>query len=518
MRVNRKLIFDKEARRQLKAGVDIVAKAVGSTLGPKGRNVIYEREYGVPVVTKDGVTVAREIVLEDDYQNIGASLIKEAAIKCNDVAGDGTTTATVLAAKLLEGAFEAIEQGANPMELSRQLQDELKKLLDALPAYKIEITDDKMIEQVATISANNDPIMGKAITDAIKEVGKDGVVTVEEKYGMGVDMEIQKGFQINSGLVSPWMITDPKRMEASLGDVPVVCVQFKVTSLGDVAPLITYFVRKNIKDFVLVAPEIGMEALNILVEGRKAGEFNCVGIKAPYVQDRQLDIIQDIAIYCGGQLLTANQSMGDLSEAHVGQVKRIIASKKATTFVDGSGSPEAILERVESIKSMFASVDDEFDLSKLKERVSKLQGAVAVLKVGAMNEIEMKNTKYRVEDAINATQAALEEGVVIGGGMTFKKLDLDTMASDMVSKSLCSIFEKILENAGIEHTGWDLSGENMGYNALTNKVEDLLQAGVLDPYKVVRTALESAFSVAIQIISSDTVVAFCDDPAKARML
>lgn len=526
MKVSKEIIFDKEAREKMKAGIDKLAKAVGSTLGPKGRNVIYEREFNIPIVVNDGVTIAREIVLEDKFENIGCELLKEAAIQTNDIAGDGTTTSIVLASELINQAFMQIKNGVNPMDLKRKMEIELENLLKELPKYKIEIKDNdwEMVNQVASVSANNDESIGKAITEAIKEVGRDGVITVEEKYGTGIELEVQKGFQFNSGFIHPWLITNRERKEAELKEVPILSVQFKVTSIQDIADILKPMVEKRIKDMVLIAPEISHDALAVILAAKRNGEFNCLAIKGPYVADRQLAYIEDIAIYTGGKVLGPHDNPKTITEEHFGEVKRIISTMNHTTLIEGKGTEEQIQNRIKELKNSVDGASDEFDKQIIRERFSKLQDGIAVLKVGALSEPEMKEKKYRIEDAINATQAALEEGVVVGGGITFYKLG--NGKGKLISAPLYKISVKIISNAGKnpekvtqaiaqQH---QFGGVNCGYNALTDKIENLEKSGILDPYKVIRTTLENSFSIAMMILSSNTVVAFKDDPAKARIV
>jgi len=520
-RITRKLLFEKDARDKLKAGVDTLANVVGMTLGPKGRNVIFEREYNFPVVVNDGVTIAKEVLLEDDFENIGAQLLREAAIRTNDVAGDGTTTSIVIAQELLHQAFILIDNGENPMDIKRMLEKELRVLLKQLAEHKITVDSDEVIANVATVSANNDREIGDLVMKAVKEVGKDGVITVEEHFGIETKLEIQKGFQIKSGLAHPILFTDFKRKEAEFKDILVICMEHKITGINDFLPIATMLKDNGVKECVLVASEVGGDSLAFFIEARRRSEFHCVAVKAPYVGERQNEYMADIAAFTGGKVIGTTEKAKDVTMDDFGTVRRVISSQHHTTFIEGEGDEKVIKERVFSIMASLDKATDEFEKQFIKERASKLRGGVAVLKVGALSEPEMKEKKYRIEDAINATQAALKEGVVIGGGMTFRRLiGADTPA--LIANPLFSVFKKICENAGVEPTekaeATARKGGRYGYNVVNDKVEDLFEAGILDPYTVVRSALENSFSIAMMILSTGSVIAYSTDPAKARII
>lgn len=529
----KQIIFNEKARRALKRGVDILADTVRVTLGPRGRAVVLEKGYGSPVVTLDGVTIAKEIELLDKVENIGAELVKQVASKTNDVAGDGTTTATLLAQVLIREGVKNVSSGLDPMGLRKGMTEAEEVVVEFLKKISKKISGKDEIAQVATISAREEAI-GKLIADVIDRVGKDGVVTVEESQTLGLSSEIVEGLQFDRGYISPYMITNQERMEAILNDPFVLVTDKKISSINDLLPMLEKLVQAGKKDLVIVADDIDGEALATLVVNKLRGIFNVLAVKAPGFGDRRKEMLQDIATVTDANFISEevgrkleNVELNDLGQAH-----RIVANKDNTTIVGGKGDKSEIEKRLIQLRAQIEKTDSEFDREKLQERIGKLSGGVAVIKVGAATEVEQKEKQHRIEDAVSATKAAIEEGIVPGGGVALvraaKKLhdhienvisksDLARMVgAKIVLEALYAPIKQIAENAG-----WDgavvldkvLSGsEDFGFNAATGKYENLTVAGIVDPTKVTRSALQNAVSVASMLLITEAVVS--DIPEK----
>ena len=519
----KQILYNEQARQALKAGVDKLANAVKITLGPRGRVVVIDRGFGSPTITKDGVTVAKEIELEDKFENIGAELIKEVASKTNDVAGDGTTTATVLAQSMITEGLRVVAAGANPVAVKRGVDKAVTVIVQELQENISQpVQSQSEIEQVASISANNDPEIGKLIAEIMDKVGKDGVITVEESQEFGLKKEIVEGMQFDKGYVSPYMITDASRMEAVYNDPYILLTDSKISSIQDILPLLEKLAQAGKKDLVIIAEEVEGEALATLVVNKLRGTFNALAVKAPGFGDRRKEILQDIAILTGGKVISEeiglkleNTELSDL-----GQARKVIATKENTTIVDGKGTEAEISSRVDQIKKEIKASDSDFDKEKLQERFAKLTGGVAVLKVGAATETEMKEKKHRIEDALAATRAAVEEGYVVGGGVAYlrslKALDSLKVTGDeavgvaILKKALEEPVKQIAFNAGKEGSvvveEVKKQSGNVGYNAAENKYEDLVKAGVIDPTKVTRTALQNASSIASLMLTTEAVI------------
>jgi chaperonin GroEL len=514
--------YNEQARQALKRGVDKLANAVKITLGPRGRDVVLDRGFGSPTITKDGVTVAKEIELEDKFENIGAELVKEVASKTNDVAGDGTTTATVLAQSMVAEGLRVIAAGANPVAVKRGIDKAVMTIVQELQENISQpVQGQAEIEQVASISAN-DPEIGKLIAEIMDKVGKDGVITVEESQEFGLKKEVVEGLQFDKGFISPYMITDTSRMEAVYSDPYILITENKISSIQDILPLLEKLAQAGKKDLVVIAEEVEGEALATLVVNKLRGTFNALAVKAPGFGDRRKEMLKDIAILTGGKVISEelglkleNTELSDLGSAH-----KVIASKENTTIVDGKGTEAEINSRVEQIKQEIESSESDFDKEKLQERFAKLTGGVAVLKVGAATETEMKEKKHRIEDALAATRAAVEEGYVVGGGVAYlrslKALDSLKVEGDegvgmaIVKKALEEPVKQIAFNAGKEGSvvveEVKKQSGNTGYNAAENKYEDLVKAGVIDPTKVTRYALQNASSIASLMLTTEAVV------------
>ncbi|OGL73180.1 chaperonin GroL [Candidatus Uhrbacteria bacterium RIFCSPHIGHO2_02_FULL_60_10] len=520
----KQILFTEAAREKIKRGVDKLANAVKVTLGPKGRNVVLDKGFGSPTVTKDGVTVAKEIELEDKFENVGAELVKEVASKTNDVAGDGTTTATVLAQSIYAEGSKMVAAGANPMTLKKGIEravDAVVKELKDKIAKKIAGNE---IEQVASISAN-DPDIGKIIAEAMKKVGENGVITVEEAQTFGVTSEVVDGMRFDKGYVSAYMMTNPDRMEAEFNDAHILITEKKISSIQDILPILEKVAATGRKEIVIIAEDVDGEALATLVVNKIRGTFTALAIKAPGFGDRRKEMLKDIAILTGGRVVSEEVGL-KLEDTHVedlGRARKVIATKEYTTIVDGAGDAGAVKDRVSSIKKELEQTDSEFDKEKLQERLAKLSGGIGVIKVGAATETEMKEKKQRIEDAINATKAAVEEGIVPGGGVALVRAakSLDSFQSDkmphdeysgiqLVKRALEEPLRQIAINAGADgavvvaevkkHEG------AMGYNAMDDKYEDLVKAGIIDPAKVTRFALQNAASIASLLLTTECVV------------
>lgn len=520
----KQIIFGEEARAALKRGVDQLANAVKVTLGPKGRNVVLEKSYGGPSITKDGVTVAKDISLEDKFENIGAEIIKEASAKTGDAAGDGTTTATVLAQAMISEGLSLVSAGASPVEIRQGMEKKVEEIVENLKTISKQISTKEEIAQVASISANDKEI-GTIIAEAMETVGKDGVITVEEGMSFGVEKEVVEGMQFDRGYVSPYMITNTENMKAEMSEPYILVTDKKISSIQEILPLLEKVVQSGKKDIVIIADEIEGEALTTFILNKLRGTFNVLGIKAPGFGDRRKAMLEDIAILTGGQLISEDlgKKLDTAELSDLGKARKVISAKDLTTIVDGFGDKAVIKQRVEQIKKEIELTTSDFDKDKLQERLAKLSGGVAVIKVGAATETEMKEKKDRIDDALAATKAAVEEGVVPGGGMAlllasnaFAAQEDKTAAGAIVGQAIKQPFYWIMKNAGLNSdevlsqvADKIKSGNKFaGFNALANNLEnDMFSAGIIDPTKVVRLALENAASAAMMFLTTEAVVA-----------
>ncbi len=518
----KQLKFSEEARAAIKIGVDVLADAVKATLGPRGRNVIIEKSFGSPLVTKDGVTVAKEIELPDKFQNMGAQMVREVASKTSDVAGDGTTTATVLAQKIYQEGSKLVAAGYNPMDLKRGIDKAVEAVSAELKKMSKATKDPKEIAQVGTISANNDETIGNIISEAMAKVGKEGVITVEEAKGMETTLEIVEGMQFDRGYLSPYFVTDPERMEVILEEPYILIHEKKISNMKDLLPLLEQIARSG-KPLLIVAEEVEGEALATLVVNKLRGTLHACAVKAPGFGDRRKAMLEDIAVLTGGKAIA--EEMGIKLEAvqltDLGRAKRVVIDKDNTTVIDGAGKKADIEGRVKQIRAQVEETTSDYDKEKLQERLAKLVGGVAVINVGAATETEMKEKKARVEDALHATRAAVEEGIVAGGGVAYiraasaldgMKLEHDQAAGlDIVKKALFEPAKQIAINAGQDGgvvVDKIRNGKGaFGYNASTEEFEDLIKAGILDPTKVTRVALQNAASVAGLMITTECAIA-----------
>lgn len=523
--MSKQIIFDEKARASLKRGVDQLANAVKVTLGPKGRNVVIDRSYGAPVITKDGVTVAKEIELEDKFENIGASMIKEVASRTNDAAGDGTTTATVLAQAMIEEGLKLVSAGISPIEIKAQMEKKMNEIVAGLKAMSKTITTEAEMAQVASISANDKEIGGK-IAEAMAKVGKDGVVTVEEGQSFGVEVETVEGMQFDKGYVSPYMITDTEKMRAELQEPFILITDKKISSVQEILPILEKVMQAGKKELVIIADDIEGEAMATLVVNKLRGIFSVLGIKAPGFGDRRSAMLEDIAILTNGKVITeaVGLKLDGVTLEDLGRARKVVSTKENTTIVGGAGPDQEIKNRIEQIKKEMSNTDSDYDKEKLHERLAKLAGGVAVIKVGAATEAEMKEKKDRIEDALNATRAAVEEGIVPGGGLAlpiagnaFEELmekKNETPGAKIVDTAILEPIKQIAANAGRDGSIvlYTIMGEHkagkkgIGYNAATDTFEDLIAAGVVDPTKVVRSALEHAVSAASMFLTTEAVI------------
>ncbi|MDO8743158.1 MAG: chaperonin GroEL [Candidatus Azambacteria bacterium] len=534
----KQIISGVAAREAIKRGVDQLANAVKITLGPRGRNVVLDKSYGAPVITNDGVTIAKDIELKDKFENIGASLVKEAASRTNDVAGDGTTTAVVLAQAMIAEGINMVNSGAHPMLLKQGMDEAVAAVSEILKKNAKPVTKEK-IKDVAVISANNEE-MGALIAEVINKVGKEGVVTVEEAQTLGVDYELVEGLQFDKGYLSSYMVTDTERMEAILEKPYILLTDKKVSSLTEIMPLLEKIIKSGNKNLVIIADEVEGEALATLVVNRLRGVFNVLAVKAPGFGDRRKEMLEDIAAVINAEVVSEDKGM-KLESVEInmlGAAKRIVANKDNTTIIGGAGSKTEIEKRIKQIKNQLEKTESDFDKEKLQERLAKLAGGVAVIKVGAATEVEMKEKKFRIEDAVSATKAAIEEGIVVGGGLALfnagKELVLKLSSKDAnldqfsdkgkgfraVLNALGAPMMVIAQNSrkdGNEIVKEIINQEdqNWGFNALTEKFSDLMKDGVIDPLKVTRTALQNAVSIASMLLTSETLVA--DLPEKNNL-
>jgi len=521
----KELLFGDEVRGKVAKGVDLLAEAVKATLGPRGRNVVIEKKFGSPVITKDGVTVAKEIELEDKFENLGAQLVKEVASKTSDVAGDGTTTATVLAQAIFKEGMKNVTAGANAMSLKRGIDKAVDAAVEQLRSMSREVQDRKEIAQVAAISANNDQEIGDLIADAMEKVGKDGVITVEEAKGLETTLEVVEGMQFDRGYLSPYFVTDPEKMEAVLEDPYILVHEKKISNLRDMLPLLEEVARSG-KPLLVIAEDVEGEALATLVVNKLRGTLNACAVKAPGFGDRRKEMLKDIAILTSGQVISEELGikLENVRLADLGRAKKVVVDKEHTTIIGGCGDSKAIEGRIKQIKAQIEKTTSDYDREKLQERLAKLVGGVAVIKVGAATETEMKEKKARVEDALNATKAAVEEGIVAGGGVALlrcqealdelvKKLKDEGIDEDeligvnIVRKAVEEPMKQIASNAGVEGSVIVEEAkkleENKGYNAATLEFVDMFEAGIIDPTKVVRSAIQNAASVAGLMITTE---------------
>ena len=523
---HKELKYDVEARKALELGVDAVANAVKVTLGPRGRYVVLDKKFGAPTITNDGVTIAREIEVEDVFQNQGAQLVREVATATNDVAGDGTTTATVLAQAIVRQGLKNVAAGANPLGLKRGIEVAVDQVVEHIGQQSKEISGKDQIARVATISAGDEEI-GDVIADAIEKVGKDGVVNVEEGQTFGMDLEFTEGMQFDKGYISPYMVTDQERMEAVLDDPYILIANQKIGSVRDLLPVLEQVIQSG-RPLLIIAEDVEGEALATLVVNKLRGTFTGVAVKAPGFGDRRKRMLEDIAILTGGEVITEEMGLKleNTQLSQLGRARRIVVAKDTTTIVDGAGETDAIKGRINQIKTEIENTDSDFDREKLQERLAKLSGGVAVVKVGAATETEMKEKKHRVEDALQATRAALEEGIVPGGGVALLEasaaIDLDAVADEdektgakIVLRALEEPLRQIAENAGLEGSvvvnDVRKSDAGVGLNAATGELVDLVAAGVIDPAMVTRSALQNAASIAKNILTTEAIVAEVQD-------
>ncbi len=523
--------FDTEARSAIKRGVDTLANVVKVTLGPKGRNVLIEKSYGGPTSTNDGVTVAKEVELEDKFENLGASLVQEVANKTNDVAGDGTTTATVLAQSLVHEGLKAVEAGNEPVFIRHGIEKAVNAVVENLQKIKTDVKSREEVAQVATISSL-DPEVGKLIAEAMDDVGKDGVITVEEGQGTGREKEVVKGMRFDKGYVSPYMVTDTARMEAIMEDPLVLITDKKISGIQEILPLLQKVAESGKKELVIIADDVEGEALATFVVNKLRATFNVLAVKAPGFGDRRKEMLRDIAVLAGGQVISEEVGLKleqvDLSQ--LGRARRVVATKEHTTIVEGQGDRSQIDARVAQIKQEIEQSDSDFDKEKLQERLAKLAGGVAVIKVGAATETEMKEKKFKIEDALNATRAAVEEGIVTGGGVALLKaargLDNLQVANEeqvgvrIVKKAVESPFRQIALNAGIGDVADILQqvsnpADRQGYDFVQMKVVDMFEAGIIDPVKVTRTALQNAASIAATLLTTEAAIVDKPEPKSA---
>jgi chaperonin GroEL len=518
---HKELKFDEEARRSLERGVNILADAVKVTLGPKGRYVVLDKKFGAPTITNDGVTIAREIEVEDVFENQGTQLVREVATATNDVAGDGTTTATVLAQAIVREGLKNVAAGANPMALKRGIEQAVDSVVEELKSQSKEISGKEDIARVATISAREREI-GDTIADAIDKVGKDGVVNVEEGQTFGLELEFTEGMQFDKGYLSPYMVTDPERMEAVLEDPYILVANQKIGAVKDLLPVLEQVIQAG-KPLLIVAEDVEGESLATIVVNKLRGTFTAVAVKAPGFGDRRKRMLEDIAILTGAEVITEEMGLKleNTKLSQLGRARRVVVDKDSSTIIDGAGDPDAIKARIKQLKSEIETTDSDFDREKLQERLAKLAGGVAVIKVGAATETEMKEKKHRVEDAVQATRAALEEGIVPGGGVALLnaasaiKLDKiegdDRTGAQIVVRALEEPIRQLAANAGMEGSvvvsQVRAAQPGHGLNVDTGEIEDLVKTGIIDPTMVTRSALQNAASIAKNILTTEAVVA-----------
>ena len=517
----KEILFNEEARRALGRGVDQLANAVKVTLGPKGRNVVLDKKFGSPTITNDGVTIARDIELPDPFENMGAQLVKEVATKTNDVAGDGTTTATVLAQAMIQEGMRNVAAGANPMILKKGIETAVKTLVEEIKKRSIKVSGKAEIAQVASVSAADEEI-GGLIAEAMEKVGNDGVITVEESKGLQTALNVVEGMQFDRGYISPYMVTDPDRMEAVMDNPYILITDRKISAIADMLPTPEKVVKVG-KELLFIAEDVEGEALATLVVNRLRGTFKAVAVKAPGFGDRRKAMLEDIAILTGGTVITEDmgRKLDSVELTDLGTARQVRITKDETTIIDGVGDKDVIAKRVSQIRAQVEETTSEFDREKLQERLAKLSGGVAVIEVGAATEVEMKDKKLRIEDALNATRAAVEEGIVAGGGTTFIDIipALNTLEEtgdvqtgiNLVKRAVEEPLRQIAYNAGLEGSVVVEKVKNteagVGFNALTEEYIDMVKAGIVDPAKVTRSALQNAASIASLVLTTETIVA-----------
>ncbi|WP_295271008.1 chaperonin GroEL [Veillonella sp.] len=517
----KEILFNEDARRALGRGIDALANAVKVTLGPKGRNVVLDKKFGAPTITNDGVTIARDIELSDPFENMGAQLVKEVATKTNDVAGDGTTTATVLAQAMIQEGMRNVAAGANPMILKKGIELAVKTLVEEIKKKSIKVNGKEDIAQVASVSAGDTEI-GGLIAEAMEKVGNDGVITVEESKGLQTDLSVVEGMQFDRGYISPYMVTDPDKMEAVMNDPYILITDRKISAIADMLPTLEKVVKQG-KELLIIAEDLDGEALATLVVNKLRGTFKAVAVKAPGFGDRRKAMLEDIAILTGGTVITEDmgRKLDSVELEDLGTARQVRVSKDETVIIDGAGDNEAIKQRVAQIKNQVEETTSEFDKEKLQERLAKLSGGVAVIEVGAATEVELKDKKLRIEDALNATRAAVEEGIVAGGGTTLIDIlpALETLKEEgdvqtginLVKRAVEEPLRQIAYNAGLEGSVVVERVKNtdagVGFNALTEEYVDMVKAGIVDPAKVTRSALQNAASIASLVLTTESIVA-----------
>jgi chaperonin GroEL len=529
----KQLIFNEHARQKILDGVTILTDAVKATLGPQGRNVIIDRKFGSPLITKDGVTVAKEIELKDPFENMGAQLVREVASKTSDTAGDGTTTATVLAYSIYKEGMKYVVAGANPMELKRGIDKAVETVVEELKKISKPVQDKKEIAQVGAISANNDPEIGNLIADAMDKVGKDGVITVEEAKGLATTLDVVEGMQFDRGYISPYFITDPERMECVYEDVFILIHEKKISSMKDLIPLLENIAKMG-KPLLIIAEDVEGEALATLVVNKLRGTLQVCAVKAPGFGERRKAMLEDIAILTGGTAITEDLGikLENIKLSDLGRAKKIVVDKENTTIVEGAGDPQKIQGRIKQIKTQIEETTSDYDREKLQERLAKLAGGVAVIRVGAATETEMKEKKARVEDALHATRAAVEEGIVPGGGVALlrclpalEKLKLEgdrQIGVEIVKKALEEPIKNIVQNAGLEgavvvEKVKASKDTNFGFDAQKEEYTDMMKAGIIDPTKVTRLALVNAASVAGLMLTTEVMITEIPEEEKSKM-
>ena len=522
----KQILFDEEARRALGRGVDALANAVKVTLGPKGRNVVLDKKYGAPTITNDGVTIARDIELEDPFENMGAQPVKEVATKTNDIAGDGTTTATLLAQAMIQEGMRNVVAGANPMIVKKGIECAVKTLVEEIKSKAQKVETKAKIAQVAAISSGDSEV-GDLIAEAMEKVGKDGVITVEESKSMDTNLSVVEGMQFDRGYISPYMVTDTEKMEAIMDDPYVLITDRKISSVADILPVLEQVVKQG-KQIVIISEDLDGEALATIVVNKLRGTFKALAVKAPGFGDRRKAMLEDIAILTGGTVISEElgRKLDSVTLTDLGRARQVRSTKEETTIVDGAGDKNQIASRVDQLKKQIAETTSDFDREKLQERLAKLAGGVAVVEIGAATEVEMKDKKYRVEDALNATRAAVEEGIVAGGGTTFidilpalDKINAEgdvKVGVDIVRRAIEAPVRQIAENAGLEGSvvvdSVKKAGDGIGFNALENTYVDMIGAGIVDPAKVTRSALQNAASIAAMVLTTETLVTDKPEP------
>jgi len=524
------IVYGEEARKKLQSGIDQLADTVKVTIGPKGRNVVLGRKFGAPLITNDGVTIAKDIELEDPFENMGAQLIREVATKTNDIAGDGTTTATVLAQAITREGLKNLSAGANPMVMRKGIEKAVATAVEAIKANSVPVSGSEDIARVGTVSSGDESI-GALIAEAMEKVGTEGVITIEESKTAETGLEVVEGMQFDRGYLSPYMVTDTDKMEAVLDDALILITDKKIVSIQEILPVLEPVVKAG-KKLMIIAEDVEGDALATLLVNRLRGNFNCLCVKAPGFGDRRKEMLQDIAVLTGGTVISSqlNMELTDATMADLGRARQVVATKDTTTIVDGAGDKAAIEDRAHQIRAAIATTKSDYDREKLQERLAKLAGGVAVIKVGAQTEVAMKEKKLRVEDALNATRAAVEEGIVAGGGtaqvnaiaaveqLVTKLTGDEKTGAKIIATALQAPIRQIAENAGVDGSVVyekirNCGKTGYGYNAYTEEYVDMIAAGIVDPTKVTRSSLENAASIAACVLTTESLVADKPDPA-----